>query len=134
MKIGDMKQSRFVSKTDLPPAPQGMLVTILGVGQENVALPDQPPEMKYTLKFQELQKPFVLNITNAEAIGMILGQDDTDNWDYGKVEIYYDPNIMMAGRKVGGIRFRAPVQQQQAQAQAAPAQQAQPAFDDDIPL
>ncbi len=138
MKVGNMKQSRFISKSDLPEPPYGMVVTIGLLNKENVASPDAPPELKYTLKFNELPKPFVLNMTNAESIALVLGSEETDHWVGGKIELYYDPNIMMGPKKTGGIRIRPPAGQ--APSPAAPTVPGvatnvpAPAFDDDIPL
>lgn len=130
MNINDMKTSRFISKTDLPAPPNGLIVTIRAIGQENVAMPDAQPEMKFTLMIKELPKPFVLNITNANAIGAIVGSEETDDWVGKQVEMYYDPTISMAGKIVGGIRMRVPNPQQSITADAA----IDNAFDDDIPL
>jgi len=130
MNVNNLKVSRYISKSDLPEPPYSMTLTIKGLGHENVAPADQKPEMKYTLNFFELPKPFVMNVTNGVMIAEILGDEETDNWTNGKVDMYYDPSIMMGPKKVGGIRFRppqgstAPQQQQQQQAQE---------FDDDIP-
>lgn len=140
MKVSNMKQSRFLSKTDLPEPPYGVTLTIASMQKENVAPPEQQPEMKYTLKFFESVKPFVCNITNATAIGEFLG-DETDNWGQGKIELYYDPNVMMGPKRTGGIRVRQP--QASAPAHSAPPQPVFeqpshgygpiPGFEDDIP-
>lgn len=124
-----MKTSRFISKSDLPAPPRGLPVTVQSLSQENVAPADQQPEMKYTVQFAELEKPFVLNITNANSIGTILNSEETDTWAGGKVEMYYDPNIMMGPKKVGGIRFRPCSGATQSADKAI-----DNAFDDDIPL
>ena len=53
MRIGEMKNSKFIKKED---AGEGKLVTIAGMEQQNVALDDQPPEMKWILHFHEFDK------------------------------------------------------------------------------
>lgn len=133
MKVSNMKQSRYISKADLPEPPLGMTLTIDSVQQENVASPDQAQELKFTIKFMELPKSFVMNITNAESIASILQNDETDMWRGGKVEMYYEPNIMMGPKKVGGIRIRPSNQSQAVAGQQHPVTQGQP-FNDDIPL
>jgi len=129
MNINEMKTSRFVTKSDLPSAPHGMEVTIQAVKCENVAASDQKPEMKYTLYFAELNKPFVLNITNATTIASLLGSEETNDWGDGKIELYYEPNIMMGPKKVGGIRIRPTRDHVQPNVETPNSQ-----FDDDIPL
>jgi len=125
MNINDMKTSRFVSKSDLPKPPYGLPVTIVGVGQEGIKNDRGETETKYTLAIKELDKPFVLNITNAGSIGALLGSDETNDWKGGKVEIYYDPTISMGGKIVGGMRIRMITPQ---------TSMANNEFDDDIPL
>jgi len=133
MKVSNMKQSRYIAKADLPEPPLGMTLTIDTVQQENVASPDQAQELKYTVKFAELPKSFVMNITNAESIASILGNDETDQWRGGKVEMYYEPNIMMGPKKVGGIRIRPSSQSVPVTPQQNAVTPGQP-FNDDIPL
>jgi hypothetical protein len=129
MNINDLKTSRFITKNDLPAAPHGVEVVIQSVSMENAAPSDQKPEMKPIVYFAEFNKPFVLNITNATTIASLLGSEETDDWKDGKIELYYDPNIMMGPKKVGGIRIRPTRDHVQVNA-------AQPNnnFDNDVPL
>jgi len=130
MNINDMRTSRFISKADLPSPPTGLVVTILGVGQEQMKDDAGENKTKYTLAVKELLKPLVLNITNAGAIGAIVGSDETNDWKGKQVEMYYDPTIAMGGKIVGGIRIRMPNLNQPISANTA----IDNAFDDDIPL
>jgi len=130
MNINDMRTSRFVSKSDLPAPPNGILVTILGVGQEQVKDDTGENKTKYTLAVKELPKPLILNITNAGAIGAIVGSEETNDWKGKQVEVYYDPTISMGGKIVGGIRIRMP----NPNAPQTANQAIDNAFDDEIPL
>ena len=105
-KIGEMIESKFLKKEDVG-GERGMLVTISGVQQANVALQGADPEMKWTLSFDEMDKPMVLNSTNIHMCAKACGADDTDGWIGKKVVIYEDPNVSFGGKLVGGIRIRA---------------------------
>ena len=133
-RVSDMIESKFLKKEDVG-GERGMLVTIAGVKQANVAMQGADPEMKWTLTFQELDKPMVLNSTNIHMCAKACGSEETDDWAGKKLVLYEDPNVSFGGKLVGGIRVRAP------RTQAAPVvpqrktpmQQLQD-MDDDIPL
>lgn len=116
-KVSDLKQSKFLTKHDCG---RGVLVTIRGYEQVNVAMQGAEPEMKYVLNFNECEKGLVLNSTNGQLLEQILKSDDFDNWIGQKIVLYDEPNISFGGKLTGGIRVRAP------RNQPAPAQQTQP--------
>lgn len=103
--ISTFTESKYLKRADVG---AGKLLTIQDCGQQNVAKADQPAEMKWCLHFAETDKPLVLNRTNAELIGMITGERNSDNWGGHKVVLYDDPSISYGGKLVGGIRVRAP--------------------------
>ena len=105
MNIHQIKQSKFLARTDVNPP---ILVTIKGVMQENVAKESEPAEFKYCLTFTNCAKPMVLNNTNAQIIASILKSEETDDWVGQKIVLYDDPNVSFGGKLVGGIRVRAP--------------------------
>jgi len=104
MRIGEMKNSKFLKKED---AGEGKLVTIASMEQQNVALDDQPPEMKWILHFHEFDKGMALNWTNLQLIAKATGSEETEDWIGKKIVIYEDPNVSFGGKLVGGIRVRA---------------------------
>jgi len=106
MHISQLKESRFLKKEDCG---QGIILTICGETVENVAPDDQPPEEKCVIWFEEVEKPMVLNTTNAQLIAASTGLEDTTDWvaHRVKVEIFNDPTIMYRGKSCGGIRVRA---------------------------
>jgi hypothetical protein len=105
-KVHEMKDSKFLKKEDVG---TGMLVTIASIDRENVAKEGADPEMKFVMRFEELDKPLVLNQTNIQACQMACGgEDDTDAWVGHKIVLYDDPNVSYAGKITGGIRLRAP--------------------------
>lgn len=104
-KISEMKESKFLKQTDVG---VGMLCTVAGVEQENVAKQGAEPEMKWCLLIEESDKPLVLNSTNIQLCAKVFGSEDTDDWTGKKVVLYTDPNVSYGGKIVGGIRVRAP--------------------------
>jgi hypothetical protein len=105
MHISGLKQSRFLTRADVG---AGVLATIKGVYQDNIAKEGAPEELKWVVEFEEIEKPMVLNSTNGQIIAQITKQDDTDNWAGAKVVLYDDPSVSYGGKLVGGIRVRAP--------------------------
>jgi len=99
-----MLESKFLKQTDVG---TGVLVTISGVKQYNVAMQGADPEMKWCLEFREIEKPLVLNVTNLRLLESIFGSDNTDDWLNKQVVLYSDPSVMYAGKVVGGTRVRA---------------------------
>ena len=76
-KIHEMKESKFLKKEDVG---TGLLLTVNGVGQENVAKQGADPEMKWVLHFEESDKPLVLNQINIQIAAQVFGSEDTDDW------------------------------------------------------
>jgi hypothetical protein len=82
-----MIESKFLKKEDVG-GQRGVLVTISGVQQANVAMPGADPEMKWTLTFHEMDKPMVLNSTNIHMCAKACESDNTDDWTGKKVVLY----------------------------------------------
>jgi hypothetical protein len=129
MKATAMIPSKFLKKDDVDPP---KLVTVKALRQANVAMDDQPEELKWTILFKELDKPMVLNSTNIQLLTKALGTDETDEWVGKQVVVYNDPNVSFGGKITGGVRIRAPKKK------AAPTETATEAaaadYDDDIPF
>lgn len=127
MKATAMIPSKFLKKEDVDPP---KLVTIKAMRQANVAMDDQPEELKWTVLFKELDKPMVLNSTNIQLLVKALGTDETDEWVGKQVVVYNDPNVSFAGKITGGVRIRAPKKKTEAPS-AVPTDND---FEDDIPF
>jgi hypothetical protein len=65
-------------------------------------------EQKPVLYFKGHDKGLVLNRTNADTITDIVGTDEMDDWGGKAIVLYVDRNVMMGGKRVGGIRITAP--------------------------
>lgn len=104
-KISEMRESKFLKKEDVG---KGVLATIAGCDQMNVAMEGAGQELKWCLHFRELEKPLVLNSTNIQLCAQICGSEDTDDWKGKPIVLYTDPNVSYGGKLVGGIRVRAP--------------------------
>jgi hypothetical protein len=94
-------ESNYLAQKDL--GNRHVPVIIESLSYETVGQ-GQDQEDKWVVHFQGKNKGMVLNKTNAETIGDILGDDEMDNWPGHKIVLYVDKNVMMGGRKVGGIR------------------------------
>jgi len=99
------RDTKYVQKTDVE---KGALVTIATITEENVAPNNQPEEMKFVLNFKENIKPWVPNIGSLEEISKIAGTGDVDRWPGTVIVMYVNPDVEFAGKRVGGIRCRAP--------------------------
>ena len=103
--INDLANSNYLTQLDCEPP---ITVTISGWKNENVAPDNQPPDLKFTLYFNEC-KPLVLNKTNGELINVVHGGGDNfDNWIGKQITLYRDRSIMYSGKPVGGIRVQVP--------------------------
>jgi hypothetical protein len=127
MKTSTFKDSKFLRKEDCDPA---ILLTITGFEQCNVAMNDQPEELKWCMVFAEA-KNLVMNAINTQICEKVFGSDETDDWISKKIVAYNDPMVSYGGKLVGGIRLRAPKTRTaqvvpQTQAVAAPAKPVAP--------
>ena len=104
--INQMIESKYLKQSDVDGE---MEVTIIKVGQVNVAREDEQPEMKWAVRFEELKKPMVLNSTNIQLMAKACGSDESDEWLGKKVVIFADPNVSFAGKLVGGLRVKLPI-------------------------
>src|SRR5262245_50512025 len=102
MHYSALKQSNYLTQADCEPP---ILVKIAGMTEEKVG-----DDNKFVLHFSPPyhEKGMVLNSTNGTMIKDITGQEDTDNWTGAQIVLFRDSNIEFGGRKVGGIRVRAP--------------------------
>lgn len=130
--VEDLRNSNYLKQADVG---KGILVTISHWEEVNMAQDGKPKEMKYVLFFHEDVKPIALNYTNGSIIQTIAGSADFNDWAGTKIALFVDESIMFGGKRVGGIRVRAP----KAGYQASPAgpivpEGEPPVSDDDVPF
>lgn len=106
--LANLANSRYLKKEDAMPTP--ILLTIAEIKEENVAMDNEPPKMKQVAYFKETDKGFVIGKVTGSQMASFLGDPgDTPVAWYGKqIVLYCDPNVMMKGKLVGGLRVRAP--------------------------
>lgn len=128
MRIGEMKDSKFIKKEDVG---TGKLVTISRLEQQNVAMDNKPSEMKWVIYYREFEKGMTLNWTNLQLIAKAVGSEETNDWLGKQIVLYEDPNVSFGGELTGGIRVRAVRKKPDV---PAPPMPAVTHFDDDIPF
>jgi hypothetical protein len=103
--VNEMLQSKYLKKEDFP---DPVLMTIAGVHKVNIAKEDEKPQYKYAMKFNEAEKPLLLNSTNIKLAAKFCNSDDSDDWVGKKIVVYNDENVSFGNDIIGGIRFRRP--------------------------
>lgn len=101
-KLAEMLPSKFLKQADVP---QPALVDLTRISKEQVNQENDPEEHKWVAHFREFDRPLVLNTTNLNALSLIFGSEDSDDWK-GECVIYTDPNVSFGGKLVGGLRVR----------------------------
>lgn len=97
--------SKYLKQEDIGP---GKLVTLQSIEKVNIAMEDQPAEMKPCARFREMKKPLILNTTNLGLMASSAGSDDIDDWIGRQFVLYVDPTVQYMGKIIGGIRIRRP--------------------------
>lgn len=103
MKMNQMFPSNWLAKEDLASPVRAVIKTVT---REEIK-GDDGNELKTILAFQGNVKSMILNKTNAEFLVAEFG-DDSDLWLGKTVELYVDPSVMFGGKRIGGVRLRAP--------------------------
>lgn len=99
MKIGEIYGGKFIKsdnegRIDIPGKPYDIVVTIKGTDLTTFK-PDKAgdePRRQVTLTFNEVKDlEFGCNATNARAIALLAGSDDTDDWIGKRIELFTIP-------------------------------------------
>ena len=115
MNRNDAFPSKYLKKEDLTSGP--ITATIRHVEMGEVGTEDNKDTKPIMFFREEDIKPMVINSGNWDTCAEMFG-DESDNWARHQIEIYVDPNVKYAGKKVGGLRLRTVAQI--ANKQAAP--------------
>ncbi len=102
-RTSEMVQSKYLKTADIP---DPVIVTVVKVGKVNMAKEDAAPEYKWAIRFEEFDKPMVLNTTNIKIAEKVFGSDDTDEWAGKEIILFTDDNVTFGGELVGGLRFK----------------------------
>lgn len=131
-RTSEMIESKYLKQSDFP---NPLIVTVAKVGKVDLAKEGEKPQPKWAVRFQEFDKPMILNGTNIQLLEKACGSDDTDDWIGKEVIVYTDESVSFGGQVVGGLRIRR--QEIAPTRKASPVEGAKAAFsdvDDDIPF
>jgi hypothetical protein len=95
--------SKFLSAADVGTRKIG--TEIEQVRKEHLRNGDGTKRLKLVLHLRGIDKPMVLNMTNADALVDKLGRNPA-NWKGALIGIYVDPNVTYGGKRVAGLRLR----------------------------
>ncbi len=102
----DCGSSQFLSVDDIVPK-SGMTVKIESYEKRLIeGRNGEPDKTKVCVKFEEFEKPLVMNKTNGLTIKSVTGSDMPCDSIGREIEIYVDPNIQFGSKLVEGIRLR----------------------------
>ena len=96
------KTSQYIKKEEIK---QPITLTIAAYEKRNVGS-EESPDHKWCLLFEEVEDALTLNATRGNQLTEDFGDGEMDNWIGRKVEIYVDPSVKYAGKKVGGLAVR----------------------------
>ena len=104
MKRSEAFPTKYLSKDDIHAPTVGVIERIvnetLGTGDDQ--------EIKPIMYFSSgLPKPMVVNTTNWTNVEAVYG-DESDNWVGKTIEVWVDPSVVYGGKRIGGLRLRAP--------------------------
>jgi hypothetical protein len=98
--ISDLFPSRYLKASD---AAEPVTLTITGVAQEKMKNRDGDEESKPVISFQEVEKPMVLNRTNAKTIAELYGET-IEEW-VGKKIILTSVDVDAFGETTAALRI-----------------------------
>jgi len=123
--IAKYRKSKWLTKGEVENmAPEQRRTTVEKVVEEEVG--DEPKPVLY---LRGIEKGWPINMTGLEALAEIVGSENTDKFAGEPVEIFVDPDVRYAGKRVGGIKLRSD------RIKAEPEHQAEARdFDSEIPF
>lgn len=126
MKIDKYRKSKWLKKSDVLEMNEAdRVVTIESIEEDEVG-----DETKPVVYFSGIKKGWPINITALDDLAAMTGSDDTDDYVGANVEIYVDPSVSYAGKRVGGIKLRAAKKTPAAKSASAD----DPPWDDEVPF
>ena len=106
MKVSTMFPSSYLKAPDLVGSsnPEPVLEIVRVSLEEMPAFDDEPVKERPVAWFKETDKGMVLNVTNANMIAFLHG-DDTDEWIGKKIQLHTPP-VAFRGKSAPGLRVK----------------------------
>jgi hypothetical protein len=130
MRKHDIFPSKYLSAVDLHGKPHVLEIASAPLETLNNNGTEQ---RKIVVYFKNAKKRLPLNLTNFDAISVIAGTDETDDWPGTRIEVY-PTTTEMKGETRPCIRIRAPSAPELQLAPKAKPKQPEPSLDDEIPF
>jgi len=103
MDLNDFSESKYLKKTDVPEHPG----VVLQIDRFEAVEMEGEATKKPVMHFVDLNyKPMVINATNRAKLENAFKSSDTSDMEGKYVGVYNDPEVMYAGKVVGGLRVR----------------------------
>ncbi len=123
MFIGKYRQSKWLTKEDVNALSADQRRTVVvSIKEEEVG-----EDIKPVGRFEGIEKPWPINMTGLDELAEMTGSQETDDFVGAEIELYVDPDVRYAGKRVGGIKLRPIAAKPVAKEDGAP-------FDDAIPF
>ena len=100
----DLATSRFIKSDDVKTAP--VVYTIKSISKEPVEFQGKKPEMLTLIRFNETEREMIAKTEVCEFLKNSFGLPD--HCLNKPVELFFDPDVEFARKKVGGLRLRQP--------------------------
>lgn len=102
-----MKAAKFVSNyVKAKDVTKSQTLTVSAVEAKEFTN-DGKTKTSLVIFFKELEQGVVACKESLSQLIEIFGTDETDDWAGKKVVLFHDVNVKYAGKRVGGLRFRA---------------------------
>ena len=102
MQISKYRKSKWLKKEDVMElSAEQQIATVQAVVEEQVG-----DDVKPVVYFKGIEKGWAANMTGLEALAEMAESQDTEDFIDVRVQIYVDPDVRYAGKRVGGIKIR----------------------------
>jgi len=133
MDLNDFSESKYLKKNDVPEHPG----IVLQIDRFEAVEMEGEASKKPVMHFVDLNyKPMVINATNRAKLENAFKSSDTDDMVGKYIGVYNDPEVMYAGKVVGGLRVRSlsRAEATKVYGNAEQKQDSKGADDDDVPF
>lgn len=85
---------------------QDKILTIAGVKIETITGTEGKKESCMVMRFQEPEKPLILNRTNSKMVAKVLGSPYIEDWSGKRIQLYVKAGVKAFGEVVDAVRVR----------------------------